>query len=69
MKIIPIEKNESIHIGNEIEITVLRILPSGEVQLGIKAPEKTLIHREEYINQIKKLKQQLESLNLQDENK
>jgi carbon storage regulator CsrA len=62
MRILSVEKNESVCIGNEIQVFVRRILKSGDVELGIKAPKKIFIHREEFIETLKKLKMQLESL-------
>ena len=38
---------ESLYIGNDIVLTVLKISPSGEVRLGIQAPDDVVILREE----------------------
>lgn len=62
MKISSIEKNESICIGNEIQIIIKRIGRSGKIELGIKAPEKIPIHREEFLSRLKKLKKHLDNL-------
>lgn len=46
MNIIPLEKKESLYIGNTIQITVRKIYSSGDVELGIDAPENIEVHRE-----------------------
>lgn len=45
------KENESIMIGNEIEITVLEI-KGDQVKIGIKAPKNVSIYREEIYQQI-----------------
>ena len=45
------KENESIMIGNEIEITVLEI-KGDQVKIGIKAPKNVSIYREEIYAQI-----------------
>ncbi len=62
MNIISTEKNKSFYIGDKIEIVVLRIYPSGLVKLGIKAPKNVPIHREEFLEALKKLKIQLNAI-------
>jgi carbon storage regulator len=42
--------NERIYIGNDITIMVTR-LGSGQVRLGIEAPEEVLIRRSELVEQ------------------
>lgn len=43
--------NESVMIGNDIEVTILEI-KSDQVKLGIKAPKDVSIYREEIYLQI-----------------
>ena len=45
------KENESIMIGNEIEVTVLEI-KGDQVKIGIKAPKNVSIYREEIYLQI-----------------
>ena len=44
--------NESIIIGNDIEITVLEV-KGEQVKIGIKAPKSIPVYREEVYKQIK----------------
>ncbi|MGN0438609.1 MAG: carbon storage regulator CsrA [Lachnospiraceae bacterium] len=44
--------NESIIIGNDIEITVLEV-KGEQVKIGIKAPKSVPVYREEVYTQIK----------------
>lgn len=44
--------NESIIIGNDIEITILEI-KGDQVKVGIKAPKSVPVYREEVYNQIR----------------
>ena len=44
--------NESIMIGDEIEIVVIDI-KGDQVKLGIKAPKKVTVHRKEIYDEIK----------------
>lgn len=46
------KENESIMIGNDIEITILEI-KGEQVKLGITAPKSVPIYREEVYTQIK----------------
>lgn len=63
MKILAIEKNQSICIGNDVQVFVRRIgKEDGDVELGIKAPKKVSIHREEFVIKLRKLKKQLDNL-------
>jgi carbon storage regulator CsrA len=62
MNIIPLEKKESLYIGDKIQVIVRRVHSSGEVELGIVAPKDTAIHREEFLNSLKKLKIQLSKI-------
>ena len=45
--------SETICIGEDIEVTVVRIGPS-KTLLGIKAPRELKVHRKEIFEQIKK---------------
>ncbi len=44
--------NESIMIGDEIEVVVIDI-KGDQVKLGIKAPRKVTVHRKEIYDEIK----------------
>lgn len=44
--------NESIVIGNDIEVTILEI-KGDQVKIGIKAPKSVPVYREEVYEQIK----------------
>jgi len=44
--------NESIIIGNDIEITILEV-KGDQVKVGIKAPKSVPVYREEVYEQIK----------------
>ncbi|MCM1157896.1 MAG: carbon storage regulator CsrA [Bacteroidales bacterium] len=44
--------NESIMIGNDIEVTILEI-KGEQVKLGIKAPKSVPVYREEVYEQIR----------------
>ena len=44
--------NESIIIGNDIEITILEV-KGEQVKIGIKAPKSIPVYREEVYKQIK----------------
>jgi carbon storage regulator CsrA len=48
MHIVTAEKNQKVHIGNDIYLVVKRIREDGEIELGIEAPENVAIHREEF---------------------
>jgi carbon storage regulator len=45
--------NQSIVIGNDIEIVVIEIRGE-QVRLGIRAPKSTSVHRKEIFEQIQK---------------
>lgn len=51
------KSNESIMLGNDIEITVLEI-KGDQVKLGIKAPKSVPIYRKEIYLQIQEENQQ-----------
>ena len=44
--------NESIIIGNDIEVTILEV-KGEQVKIGIKAPKSVPVYREEVYQQIK----------------
>jgi carbon storage regulator len=47
------KKDESLVIGNEIEVTILNI-GSGNVKVGINAPRHISVHRHEVYEAIKR---------------
>lgn len=47
------KKNEKIMIGNDIEVTVIKI-DGNQVMLGIEAPQKIPIYREEVYREIER---------------
>ncbi|MFQ5734803.1 MAG: carbon storage regulator [Planctomycetaceae bacterium] len=49
MLVLSRRKNETIHIGNGISVTILGFRRGGAVKLGIEAPESVLIHRAEVV--------------------
>ncbi len=51
MLILARRQGESIMIGNNVSVTVLRI-KNGQIQLGISAPREIPVHREEIFEQI-----------------
>ena len=55
--------NESIWIGNDIRITIVRVRKGGRVHLGIEAPKELSVHREEVYKRIceEKIKEEIEN--------
>ena len=53
MLVLSRKSNESLMIGDNIEIIVLEIR-EGNVKLGIKAPREVSVHRQEVYNEIKR---------------
>lgn len=51
------KENESIVIGNDIEVTILEI-KGDQVKIGIRAPKSVSIYREEIYTQIQKANQE-----------
>ena len=52
MLVLARKTNESIMIGDEIELVVIEI-KGDQVKLGIKAPKKVTVHRKEIFDEIK----------------
>ena len=52
MLILSRKKNESIIIGNSVEITVVQVNPN-VIKLGISAPDHITVHRKEVYEAIK----------------
>jgi carbon storage regulator len=52
MLVLSRKKNESIVIGDDIEITVIEVA-SNKIRLGIKAPANVSVHRREIYDAIK----------------
>lgn len=53
MLILTRKSDESIVIGNDIEVKVLRV-QGGQVHIGIDAPREISVYRQEIFDQIKK---------------
>ena len=53
MRIVSLKKNETVHIGDEIKITVAEIRDD-KVRIGIDAPDDVGIYREEVYDRMKK---------------
>ena len=63
------KENESVMIGNDIEVTILEI-KSDQVKLGIKAPRSVSIYREEIYLQIQQANREAaEAKNIKDTGK
>ena len=56
MLVITRRSGESIHIGDNMEITVLSI-QGNQARIGIKAPKEISVHREEIYRRIQSLYQ------------
>lgn len=59
------KENESIMIGNDIEITILEV-KGEQVKIGITAPKSVPIYREEVYTQIKEANKEAASDTAQD---
>lgn len=57
--------NESIIIGNDIEITILEI-KGEQVKVGINAPKSVPVYREEVYTQIKEANKEAVSASVQE---
>ena len=53
MLILTRRNDESLHIGDEIEVTVLGV-KGNQVRIGIDAPKNIGVHRQEIYERIKK---------------
>ena len=62
MNIVSLHENEPLYIGDKIKIVVLNFDQTGNIELGIIAPENISIHREEWLEYLKKFKMQLDKL-------
>ena len=61
MLILTRKVGESVLIGNDISITILRVR-GNQVKLGVEAPKEVSVHREEIYQRIKQMKdEQLDS--------
>lgn len=56
MLILTRKANESLLIGDDVEITVLSV-HGGQVKLGVKAPKEITVHRQEIYQRIQDAKQ------------
>jgi carbon storage regulator len=65
MLVLSRQRDETIMIGDDIEITVVDIR-GDKVRLGIEAPSDISVHRKEVYEAIKRENQQAASLNLDD---
>lgn len=63
MLVLSRNKDQSIVIGDNIEVTVLEIIGGSKVRLGIKAPKEISTHRREVYERIQQEKSQLENNN------
>lgn len=59
------KENESIMIGNDIEITILEV-KGEQVKIGITAPKTVPIYREEVYTQIKEANEEAASDTVQE---
>jgi carbon storage regulator len=57
MLILTRRPGETIHIGDDTEVTILGIQGT-QVRVGIKAPKKISVHREEIYQRIRAAEQQ-----------
>lgn len=58
MLVLSRRKNESLIIGDDIEVIILDV-KDGNVKIGIKAPKNVSVHRHEVYNEIKKNEKQI----------
>lgn len=56
MLILTRKTDESLLIGDDVEITVLSVR-GGQVKLGVKAPKEVSVHRREIYQRIQETKQ------------
>jgi carbon storage regulator len=60
MLVLSRQRDESIMIGDDIEITIVDIR-GGKVRIGINAPKSVSVHRKEIYQAIQKEKEQSEA--------
>lgn len=65
MLVLSRQRDETIMIGDDIEITIVDIR-GDKVRLGISAPASVPVHRKEVYDAIKRENQQSASMNIQD---
>ena len=65
MLVLSRQRDETIMIGDDIEITIVDIR-GDKVRLGISAPASVPVHRKEVYDAIKRENQQSASMNVQD---
>lgn len=56
MLVLTRKTGESLMIGDDVKISILGIkghAPGGQIRIGIDAPDKVLVYREEIYNKIK----------------
>lgn len=51
MLVVTRKPGQRVFIGNDVVVTVTRILPDGRVRLGIQAPPEVIVAREELLSQ------------------
>ena len=66
MLVLSRQRDETIMIGDEIELTVVDIR-GDKVRLGINAPPRVAVHRKEVYDAIRRENEQAARLNAQDE--
>ena len=54
MLVLTRQKDESIMIGDDVEIVVVDVSPGGRVRLGISAPDSVAVHRKEVYGALKR---------------
>jgi len=65
MLILTRRTGESVHIGNDVTLTVLGV-KGNQVRIGIQAPKSVPVHREEIYERIKREQQGEVDGNVQD---
>lgn len=53
MLVLTLKPDEQIHIGDDIVLTLTRILDTGRVKLGVEAPPEVTVLREELLSNIR----------------
>lgn len=65
MLVLARKPNQSIMIGDDIEIRIVDVR-GDQVKIGINAPRKIKVHRKEIYEEIKKANQEASSSNIKD---